>query len=98
MNTMLYQIVSNPLSVIAFVSNQAPGAISRPSDLGSFNRSMFHEFKERRCIMRFAGSKGYRYRLTFSFRPEMDLGREPTSTTTKSFFSLPPFFVPAAFW
>ena len=98
MDAMFCQILSDPLGTIALVSNDALGAISWSSDMESFDRSMFHKLKESCCVMSFAGSKGYRYRLAFSFRPEVDLGREPTSTTAKSLFSLPPFFAPAAFW
>ncbi len=98
MDAMLYQIISDPLGAVAFISNEALGAIPWPPTVEPPDRSVLHEVKELGRVMGLAGSKGERYRLAFPFCPEVDLGREPTSTTAKSLCSLPPFFAPAACW
>ncbi len=98
MDAMFLKILSDPLGAISLVSDDAFGAISWSPSMEPIDRPMFHKVKESCGVMSFAGSKGNRYRFAFPFRPEVDLGREPTSTTAKSLFSLPPFFAPAAFW
>lgn len=98
MDAMFCEIISDPLGTEALVSHKAIWAYPWPSTVEPLDRPVFHKLKERRRVMSFAGSEGERYRLAFPFRPEVDLGREPTSTTAKSLCSLPSFFAPAAFW
>ena len=98
MDAMLCQIISDPLGAEAFVSHEAIGTYPWPPTMGPLDRSVLHEVKELGRVVGLAGSQGECYRLAFSFCPEVDLGREPTSTTAKSLCSLPPFFAPAACW
>ena len=98
MDAMTYEIVPDPLGTIAFISDETLGTIPWPPTMESFDRTTLHEIKEPCCLVGFTRSKGYRYRFALSFRPDVDFGREPTSTTAKSLFCLPPFFAPAACW
>ena len=98
MDAMLRQIIPDPLGAEALVSHETIGTYPWPPTVGPLDHSVLHEVKELGRVMGLAGSHSECYRLAFSFRPEVDLGREPTSTTAKSLCSLPPFFAPAACW
>ncbi|MGB4108739.1 MAG: hypothetical protein WBL38_02715 [Desulfomonilia bacterium] len=98
MDAMSCEIISDPLGTETLVPYEAIWAYPWPPTVEPFDSSMFHKVKKRRRVMSFAGSEAQRYRLAFSFRPKVDLGRESTSTTAKSLCSLPPFFAPAACW
>ena len=98
MDAMLCQIIPDPLGAETLVSHEAIGTYPWPPAVEPPDRPVFHKVKELGRVMSLAWSEGECYRLAFSFCPEVDLGREPTSTTAKSLSMLPPFFAPAACW